>query len=209
MGVKPRILPNLLRKSSVITQYPLLNAKLASWGGDGPVPDELAVILDQLSDAVIQAARGEWAVRTDRFQDLRGPVGHCELCGNGGLRYVYSIRNTQTGAEYSCGSDCVQEYGLGVSGYIDTEAGHQVLRRMQAVAEKSNRSAEWARTNVLWREKVDALYNSLQSIQSQEAQACRDTLAALVVHWTQHGALTDAQMAKYAMCQAYAETHQS
>lgn len=67
-----------------------------------------AVLSNSVSD-VWDTAVLEWAV--NGVEDHGAPEGAC-VCGNVGLRYLYTIRNAQTGRVlYPIGSECIQLFG--------------------------------------------------------------------------------------------------
>lgn len=87
------------------------------------------------------------------IEDLKGPIGHCALCGKGDsrvdganedkLRYIFRLTNIAGGTDLMVGSSCILHYGLKVKGAQTAEEARTLLAKSLREHIQMWKEAEW------------------------------------------------------------------
>jgi hypothetical protein len=186
-----KIIPNLLRKSKIVESYPNLKTLIEGWDPQSPVPADIQSVVDLLEDGLIEQVKHEWAVDRYSMMDVGKETVNCDLCGHGGVRYVYWLENKHTGARYACGSDCVEKYGLWYGGADTVDGGIKEMRKAQAQHDKAVKNAHWAANHAHAYDRIYITSDRAKGTQHEHA------MAKLLKHFESHGHLSSAQWSKF------------
>lgn len=106
-------------------------------------------------DDVMRGVMSEFEFRPGlgSIEDLKGPIGHCALCGKGDsradggnedkLRYRFRLTNLAGGEDLMVGSSCILHYGLKVKGAQTAEEARTLLAKSLREHIQMWREEEW------------------------------------------------------------------
>lgn len=115
----------------------------------------------------INNIKNEW--ETIKYQDGAFFIedsrksGHCELCGQQGLRYIYRIRNKGTKIILKVGSNCIGTYDISLDNMTGDEL-KQKLKDIKSTEHMSKRNHDMNQKTDRGRERFDAANNKWKAL---------------------------------------------